>query len=200
MSIRLRSILHSACIGASLLVPLGGCVARGSGRITEVSPIDLNEGANLIPHLAPDGRQGLVIRARGPAGGAPLVMAMLPRSTEPVGWDVIGIDSPDGSETATFDARGRSVVRARAKVGGMPATLWFVAQPDPADPAPAGAPRQVLIQTLRLETDAAAARFAPLASQNTRTRYCSSRDAIAVTFRLALPDDNQNNRCDGPGA
>ena len=173
---------------ASFLVPLSGCVARGSARITSVIPVPLGEGATLVPHLAPDGRQGLVVEARQPQTHSPLIMAMLPRAEGLRGWDVVQMDPADGAGP-TLGGRGRSMVLARAKVGGMPATLLFVAEPDPADPAPAGEARRMLIRTLRLAVDENAARFEAIDSLVTRTRYCSGSDAVAATFRMALPDD-----------
>ncbi len=122
----------------ALFVPLAGCVARAGGGITNVIPVQLQEGANLVPHLAPDGRQGLVVEGRQPDALAPLIMTMLPRAEGQRGWDVVDIEAADGSRLPTLDARGRAVLFARAKVGGIPATLLFVAVPDPGDAAPLG--------------------------------------------------------------
>ena len=185
---------------ASLLVPLAGCVARGTTRITSVIPVPLGEGATLVPHLAPDGRQGLVIEGRQPEARSPLIMAMLPRAEGSRGWDVVQMDQADGAGP-TLGGRGRSMVLARAKVGGMPATLLFVAEPDPADPAPTGEARRMLIRTLRLQADEATARFEAIGSETTRARYCSGNDAVAVTFRLALPDDaGAGDLCGSPSS
>ncbi len=185
---------------AALMIPLGGCVARGTGRITDLIPLQLQEGANLVPHLAPDGRQGLVVEGRQPGSSASLIVTMLPRSEGARGWDVVEMETPDGTRTATLDGRGRSVVFARAKVAGMPATLLLVAAPDPADPAPAGSPRRILIQTLRLQADESVARFEWTATQTTRRRYCSATDALAATYRLALPDSGDDDRCREPSS
>ncbi len=184
---------------ASLLLPLDGCVARGS-RITSVIPVPLQEGANLVPHLSPDGRQGLVVEGRQPDARAPLLMAMLPRAEGVRGWDVVQMDPADGAGP-TLGGRGRSVVLARAKVGGMPATLLFVAEPDPTDPAPLGEARRMLIRTLRLQVDESAARFEAIGSETTQRRYCSGSDAVAVTFRMALPDDGDaGDLCAAPAS
>ena len=185
----------------ALFVPLTGCIARGGGGITNVIPVPLQEGANLVPHLAPDGRQGLVVEGRQPDARAPLIMTMLPRAEGQRGWDVVEIEAADGARLPTLDASGRTVVFARAKVGGMPATLLFVASPDPGDAAALGMPRRMLIQTLRLQADETMARFEPIRTETTRGRYCSSTDALAATYRLALPEDGWNaGRCDGPGS
>ena len=194
MTVRPLPFLFLAC----LFLPLGGCIARGF-RITSVTPVPLQEGANLVPHLAPDGRQGLVVEGRQLPARSPLLMAMLPRAEGMRGWDVVQMDPADGNGP-TLDGRGRSVVLARAKVGGMPATLLFVAEPDPADPAPAGEARRILIRTLRLEADETAARFEAIGSETTRSRYCSATNAVAVAYRLALPDDAADDRCNVPAS
>jgi len=185
----------------ALAIPLTGCVARSTSRITNLEPLQLQEGANLVPHLAPDGRQGLVVEGRQPFSAAPLIITMLPRSEGVRGWDVVELAAADGSTVSTLDGRGRSVVFARAKVSGMPATLLFLAEPDPADPAPAGSPRRILIRTLRLQVEENAARFEVMTTQSTRSRYCSSTDALAATYRLALPDDGgSSDRCNKPAS
>lgn len=197
MLVRILPLAAAAC----LAIPLTGCVARGTARVTSVIPLQLQEGSNLVEHLAPDGRQGLVIEGRQPGAPAPLIMTMLPRTEGARGWDVVEMEAADGARTPTLDATGRSVVFARAKVGGMPATLLFVAEPDPADPATAGAPRRILLRTLRLQTDENAARFEAMSSETTRRRYCSSTDALAVTYRMALPDDaGGSDRCNAPAS
>ena len=188
MTFRTSPFLCLASLLVPLSLPLAGCVARGTARITSVIAVPLGEGATLVPHLAPDGRQGLVVEGRQPQARSPLIMAMLPRAEGRRGWDVVQMDPADG-DGPTLGGRGRSVVLARAKVGGMPATLLFVAEPDPADPAPAGEARRMLIRTLRLRVDENAARFEAIDSVITRTRYCSGDDAVSVTFRLALADD-----------
>jgi hypothetical protein len=191
---------------AALAVPLSGCIARGSARISNVIPLDLAEGANMVPHLAPDGRQGLVVEGRGPtaigsSAPTPVVMAMLPRSEGLRGWDVIGIESETGTRLTSLEGAGRSMVFARAKVGGMPATLLFIAAPDAGDPAARGAARRMTIRTLRLEVDQGPASFDQIGSETTSRRYCSPADAIAVTYRIALPDDQgASDRCRSPAS
>lgn len=184
-----------------LAPPLAGCVARGTDRVGSVIPIDLHEGATTVAHLAPDGRQGLVVEARDPVWHAPLLMAMLPRATGQRGWDVIGMETEDGAHAPSLDGRFRSLVLARAKVGGMPATLLFVAGPDANDPAPRGQPRRMTIRTLRLQADPDSASFEQIATQSTRQPFCSPTEAIAVTFRIALPDDDgSQDACKAAGS
>lgn len=189
-------------LAASVAVPLTGCVARGNSRITNVIPVQLQEGANLVPHLAPDGRQGLVVEARQPdIGRSRLIMTMLPRAEGVRGWDVVGMDAADGSRMPTIDGRGRSVVFARAKVSGIPATLLFLASADTADTASPGSPHRMLIRTMRLRTDETSAHFESIATETTRGRYCSGTDALAATYRMELPEDGPVDRnCDPPGS
>lgn len=189
-------------LAASVAVPLTGCVARGNSRITNVIPVPLQEGANLVPHLAPDGRQGLVVQAREPdIGHTRLIMTMLPRAEGMRGWDVVAMDAADGSRMPTIDNRGRSLVFARAKVSGIPATLLFVTSADTADTASPGSPHRMLIRTMRLRTDETSAHFESIATETRRGRYCSFTDALAATYRLALPEDGAaDSRCDPPGS
>lgn len=189
-------------LAASIAVPLTGCIARGNSRITNVIPVPLQEGANLVPHLAPDGRQGLVVEAREPdIGHTRLIMTMLPRAEGMRGWDVVAMDAADGSRMPTIDNHGRSVVFARAKVSGIPATLLFVASADTADTASPGSPHRMLIRTMRLRTDETSAHFESIAAETTRGRYCSGTDALAATYRMALPEDGAgDSRCDPPGS
>jgi hypothetical protein len=180
----------------SLLVPLTGCIARGSAGITGVIPLDLREGATLVAHLAPDGRQGLLVEGRQPLSSGALLMAMLPSATGARGWDVIEIEAETGQHLPTLETHGRAAVFARAKVGGMPATLLLVAGPDAADPAGLNEPRRMLIRALRLRIDQGPPTFEQIASETTRRRYCSPADALAVTYRIALPDDRGvSDRC-----
>ncbi len=196
-------------LAASLAIPLTGCVARGARSITNVIPVPLEEGANLVPHLSPDGRQGLVVEARAPdaAAGTRVIMTMLPRAEGVRGWDVVEMDGAGGSRLPTIDGHGRSVVFARAKVGGMPATLVFVASPDPEDGAlpsfgaPLPTPRRMVITTLRLQADERSARFQAIDTEITRGRYCSGTDALAATYSMDLPEDAPGDtRCAAPGA
>ncbi|MCQ8278422.1 hypothetical protein NFI95_08145 [Acetobacteraceae bacterium KSS8] len=173
-----------------LSVPLSGCMARGSDRISSVVPLDLGEGATTVQHLAPDGRQGLVVEARDPVWHAPVLMAMLPRASGARGWDVVGLENDAGARVSSLEGRGRALVLARAKVGGMPATLLFVAGPDGADTGARGEPKRMVIRTLRLQTDGDGASFDQIGVQTTRRVFCSPSEAIAMTFRTALPEGN----------
>ena len=133
-------------------------------------------------------------------------MTMLPRAEGVRGWDVVEMDGAGGSRLPTIDGHGRSVVFARAKVGGMPATLVFVASPDPEDGAlpsfgaPLPTPRRMVITTLRLQADERSARFQAIDTEVTRGRYCSGTDALAATYSMDLPEDAPGDtRCAAPG-
>ena len=109
-----------------LTVPLGACQAAGTS-VTNVIGIDVAEGVNDVQRFVPDGRQALVVEGRqsGPAS-APVFFVMLPRSAPAPGWDVVGIAGPEGRYATSVTGSGSAVRFARAKVGGMPATLLFV--------------------------------------------------------------------------
>jgi len=163
---------------------LGGCNAWG-GSISNLNAIPLQEGSNLLPHFAPDGRQGPVVEGRQP-GGAPLVMAMLPRSEGVRGWDVVTVEQGSGMASPTVDGRGRSVVFARGKIGGIPVTLLFLAGPDATDAEPLGSPRRMVIETLRLRTTETGASFEQVSRQVTRRRFCDGDEALERTYRMGL--------------
>jgi hypothetical protein len=115
-----------------LTAPLAACQAAGT-RVTNVVGIDVAEGVNDIQRFAPDGRQALVVEGRrsGP-DSAPVFFVMLPRSAPAPGWDVVGVAGANGQlDLASAGnpglTRTKAVRFARAKVGGLPATLMFVA-------------------------------------------------------------------------
>ncbi len=116
-----------ALAAASLTVPLTACQAAGTA-VTNVVGIEVGEGVNNIQRFVPDGRQALVVEGRqsGPASAA-VFFVMLPRSVPSPGWDVVGIAGADGRYQTSVTGAGLAVRFARAKVGGLPATLLFVA-------------------------------------------------------------------------
>ena len=186
-----------AILAILLLLPLVACQAAGS-RVTNVIGIDVAEGINTVPHFAPDGREGMIVVARrqvpSGAGQAPtLVTVLLPRFAPTRGWDVVGVEDgtgvvADGPPPASGPGVGRerAVRFARAKVGGMPATLMFVATTGPN-------PNAVGITTYRLLTDGEdasglAAVFGPIRHTETTDGYCSPEAALEAIERLdAVP-------------
>ena len=165
-----------------ITAPVGACQAAGTA-VTNVNGIDIAEGVNQIQRFAPDGRQGLVIEGRqsGPAS-APVFLVMLPRSTPVPGWDVVGIADGNGhvqtgpNTAQQGTARARSVRFARAKVGGLPATVMFVAT-QTADPG------RYEVTTFRLVTDGEdgsglSAVFDPIRTVTPERRFCSPGEAL----------------------
>jgi hypothetical protein len=171
-------------------LPLSACQAA-SGRVTGVVGIDVTEGVNTIPHFAPDGREGVIVvgERQAPSGAAhtpPLVTVMLPRFSPTRGWDVVGTEDEAGivadAPPPPAIGRNRAVRFARAKVGGLPATLMFVATADRAGGA-------VAITTYRLLTDGEdasglAAVFGPIRHAVARGGYCSPEAALEATEGL----------------
>ena len=177
-------------LACALAAPLTACQAAG-GRVSNVVGIDLTEGVNTVPRFAPDGREGLIVVARrqvpsGAAQASPLVTAMLPRLAPTRGWDVVSVE--DATGTITDAAPGPAIGRrqavrfARAKVGGMPATLMFVA-------TTGSDPDAVAITTYRLLTDGEdasglAAVFGPIRRSEARGAYCSPEAALEAVEGL----------------
>ncbi len=148
--------------------------------MTNVIGIEVNEGVNNVTRFAPDGRSGLIVEGRqsGPSS-APIYLVMLPRSTPVAGWDVVGV----ADETGRVDPvpsparlRARSVRFARGKVGGLPATLMFVA-------SAATQTGYYRIATYRLVTDGEdgsglSAVFDPIRTFTPERTFCSPGDAL----------------------
>ena len=174
-----------AFLAAMLATPLSACQAAGT-RVTNVVGIDLSEGVNDIQRFAPDGRQALIVEGRrsGPAS-APVFFVMLPRSVPAPGWDVVGVNGPGGRldlSTGAENTRARAVRFARAKVGGMPATLMFVADARPE-------PGRYDITIYRLVTDGEDgsgldAVFDPLRTLSPERSFCSPGEALVKTEDL----------------
>ena len=185
-------------LATALLLPLTACQAAGS-RVTDVIAIDTAEGVNTVPHFAPDGREGVIVVARhevpsGTAQTPELVTVMLPRFAPTRGWDVVGVEDDRGLVTdgAPGAGRARAVRFARAKVGGLPATLMFVATTE-------ANPNAVAITTYRLLTDGEdasglAAVFGPIRHAETTDGYCSPEAALEAVERL---DPAPDGSCTG---
>ena len=186
---------HLAVLACALALPLTACQAKGSS-VSSVIGIDVAEGVNTVPHFAPDGREGVIVVARRqvPSGSAqtpPMVTVMLPRFAPTRGWDVVSVEDDTG--TVADEAPGPAIGRrqairfARAKVGGMPATLMFVATTE-------SNPNAVAITTYRLLTDGEdasglAAVFGPIRHSEAREGYCSPEAALeAVEHLNPAPD------------
>ena len=161
-----------------LAAPVGACHAAGSS-VTNVIGIDVAEGVNDVQRFAPDGRQGLIVEGRrsGPAS-ALVFLVLLPRSTPVRGWDVVGISEDGRVDTAPWTAatRASSVRFARAKVGGLPATLMFVATTS----REAG---RYDVVTYRLVTDGddgsgLSAVFDPIRTVTPERAFCSPGEAL----------------------
>ena len=182
--------------------PLGGCLARPNS-VTNVIGIPIAEGANPVPRLVPDGRSGLIVEGSLRSAGRPdAILVMLPRLAPARGWDVVGIeDASTGQLAATLPAipgERQDARFARAKVGGMPATLLFVAHGNGS----AGNPAPFTIDTYTLSTDGDDASglpavFHPLDRTTTRVGYCSADAALVDVERLLPEPGTATGRRDG---
>ncbi len=193
-----------ALAGPLLATPLGGCLARPDA-ITNVIGIPVVEGANPITHLVPDGRSGLIVEGSLAALRRPdAILVLLPRLSPERGWDVVGIEDRDTgrvSSTLPDPGEGEDARFARAKVGGDPATLMFVAYGNGAD----GRPSRFTIDTYRLSTGGEdglglPAVFDPIGRTTTRRSYCSAEAALVDVERLDPEPGTATGRRDGCGA
>ncbi len=185
-----------------LATPLGGCLARPND-VTNVIGITVAEGVNAVPHLVPDGRSGLIVEGSLRAAGRPdAVLVLLPRLAPVRGWDVVGVEDASTGQLAStvppIPGEQQDARFARAKVGGMPATLLFVAH----GPGAAGRPAPFTIDTYTLATDGEdgsglPAVFHPLARTTTRTAYCSADAALVDAERLPPISGTATGRRDG---
>lgn len=183
---RITAVLLLAC----LVQPLGGCLAAG-GRISNVVGIDTAEGVNSVQRFSPDGRQGVIVVARrqaptGTADPGTAVTVLLPRFSPSRGWDLVPVEDAsgrvaDGPGTPAVGRR-QAVRFARAKVGGIPATLMFVATAERGGGA-------TEISTYRLRTDGEdgsglAAVFGALRTVTVPGNWCSPEAALEAVERL----------------
>ena len=185
-----------------LATPLGGCLARPNS-VTNVIGIDVEQGANPVAHLVPDGRSGLIVDGSLRAAGRPdAILVLLPRLAPQRGWDVVGVeDASTGQLSSTLPSvpgEQQDARFARAKVGGMPATLLFVAHGNGGP----GRPEPLTIDTYTLSTDGEdgsglPAVFHPLARTTTRTAYCSADAALGDAERLPREAGTATGRRDG---
>lgn len=175
-AVRMTALLASTC------APLGGCLAAGTG-VTSVIGIPVGEGATTVARFAPDGRSALIVSARAQAGlsSSHLYVVMLPRLAPSRGWDLVGTADPATGRIDQSLSTGprdlRAIRFARGKVGGLPATLMFVAQPEGGRGGP------MTVDTYRLSTDGQdgsgmSAAFDRIHHRVLDTGYCSPEDAL----------------------
>jgi hypothetical protein len=196
----------AAAMGAAALA------AASPAPVTDIRPISIHPGVNLVPGFAPGGRPAQIIqawRANGNAHsyndylvltpdseGLPLGVAALVSASDAPPSDLIRDNPFDGE-------RVLGVVRfARAKVNGAEAGVLIVAD---LDDAPSGVLADHATATVRIyrllrgdgvgvTTDV----FEPVAALHTDKRYCNAELALRDTLGLPLAADYAGaNRVDG---
>ena len=158
--------------------------------MTNLIGVPLGEGASTVTHFAPDGRSGLVVVGSvGGAGRNETALIMLPRLEPARGWDVVGISDRDTGRVTPAPpvpaGEAAAIGFARAKIGGTPVTLMFVAHRGGL----VGRLAPVTIDTYRLSTDGEdgsglPAVFDPIATRLTRGDYCTPRAALVAEADL----------------
>lgn len=167
--------------------------------ITDLVPIPLQSGANTIPALSPDGRDGLVVlgwRDNGNAHSYDLVMVLL-QAGKGGPWTVVRFEAPrgraaaQGSDTLRDDPHtGDDVVRAfrfaRGTVDGKPATLLLTATRQSAVPEPSPVEFQVLRLEHAPEIGTTPDHFTPILVDRPSDLFCNADLALSRRFGLPL--------------
>jgi hypothetical protein len=140
------SRLHSLLLATVILIELTAA-ATAEPEITELKPIPLKQGVNIIPGFSSDGRDAQIVlgwRGNGNAHGYDVFMVMLPTSKGANDWNIVL--GPDGNEIIVDQPHlGEDMVRSvrfvRGKVDGFNDTFLITATRDVregyAEPAPA---------------------------------------------------------------
>ena len=170
-------------------------------KISDLTPIPIHPGINVIPDFMPTGRSATVIlawRDNGDAGGSDLAMIM---DQEAAGgsWEVVSIDplgNDAGEPNVLYDDphTGEDDVRtfrfARGKVNGASATLLLTATR--AQGASIPAPSLVTFKAFQLVHEGAITvgvtpdYFSPIATSISTTMYCNADKALSDHFDLPL--------------
>jgi hypothetical protein len=189
-----------------------GLAAASSTPVTDIRPIPIHPGVNVVRGFAPGGREAKIVqgwRANGNAHGYNDYLVLTPNSEgRPLGvadlasnagespGDLIRDDPFDGE-------RVLGVVRfARAKVNGAEAGILIVAD---LDTSPSGVLADHATATVRIYrlvrgggVGATTDVFEPVAAIHTDKRYCNAELALRNTLGLPLPPDYAGaNRVDG---
>ena len=158
--------------------------------------LSLTDGVNRIPHLAPDGRDGLIVqgwRENGNAHGFGVFMVLLPVGADGTGLDVVTFPPNDEDVSITDSPHTgedyvRSVRFARAMLDGRRQTVVFVATRTLADsiPAPSRTLIQVLVLDHRSEDEAIGPPdfFREAARFQTNRLYCNADSALAAELHV----------------
>jgi hypothetical protein len=182
--------------------------------VSNLREISVTPGPNLVAHLAPDGRDGLIVEgghsASPSADGSSVDYMVLLKAAGPErGWETVDVESsPSVSSDAPFggvliqafphtgEDSKRSVVFARASLNGSPATLLLLADRDMshAETAYSPAPVQISIFALRKDPDTDQDHFALVRQAWAAKCYVDAQWALMDAFKLSAPAGYEGDR------
>jgi len=196
---------------AVLLLALPAASRTVEPAITAIEPIRLSPGVNSVPNFLPKGRAARIVEAwrgngnahghsawmvlTGPSEGNGVGLAPFADDRGALYHDTISDDPFDGERVMG------SVVFARAKVDGQPASIVIDAELDHSPDSPFADHEQATIRVYRLtESDA----FGPplafelIAKLRSPKHYCNVELAVRDVLGVALPPDYDGaNTVDG---
>jgi hypothetical protein len=182
--------------------------------VSNVREIPVRPGPNPIAHLAPDGRDGLIVEGghsdSPSADGSSADYMVLLKATGPDrDWEAVDVQSlPSVSSDAPFggvvikafphtgEDSKRSVVFARATLDGAPATLLLLADRDMGhtETAYSPAPVQISIFALRTDADTGQDQFTLVRQAWAAKCYIDARWALIEAFKLSPPPGYEGER------
>jgi len=187
-------------------------LAAAPASVSDIKPIPVRPGVNVVPGFAPGGGAAQIVRAwRGNGNahgynvfllltsaseGRPLSVADVASGAPPPGQDIIRDDPFDGE-------RVLGVVRfARAKVNGSKASLLIVAHLDDTPNGVLADHDKATVRIFRLVRDdsvgATSDAFQPVAVIHTDKTYCNAELALRDSLGIPLSQDFAGpNRTDG---
>ncbi len=182
------------------LLALWPMLAGAQPRITDLVPIQLRPGVNLVENFTADGRAAQVVQAwreNGNAYSHDIHMVLLPSRPGATDWAIVALQPPEPNaplEDVIRDAphTGEDAVRVvrlvRARVDGVAAPLLVIATRDPADDGSIAGPSLASIDVYRLTRGEGVGTtreyFTRFYRTRSRGRYCHVEAALAREFNI----------------
>jgi hypothetical protein len=204
-----------ASFAVSVLAFAGqGQAAMPQPTLSNIQEILVVPGPNPVAHLAPDGRDGLIVEASHSdspiADGASVNYMVLLKAAGPdSGWEAVDLEpSPSLSSDAPFGGLlmtasphtgedwKRSVAFARAALNGAPATLMLVADRDmgQAETAYSPVPVRLSVFALRKDPDIDQDHFILVRQSWAPKCYVDAQWALIEAFKLSVPSTYDGDR------
>ena len=169
-------------------------------RISNLHPIPLQRGANVIPDFNHDGRTGQIIKGWRDHGvimhAYMLYLVLLPTKPGAEDWNVVsgvpGIVAGSDDVVTNYHHFGNDMLRdirfVRARLDGEPATLLIVA--DRSDAETYGSPVKTWMRFYRIangggEPGKTRDYFLLVGEYRTEMQYCSAQSAFMTELGLA---------------